>query len=263
MDMLRDQIPPAPVDMVMPEVYGRIVVSTYVVLAVVVLIILNEIRKSRSPLPILMLLGGMLSCLTEPLWDVLGSIWYPQYGHVPMYRLFNMSIPWWVMGGYSLYVGGLGYWFYRQMQKGLTHKKFWIIYAIGWIANFLVEIPVLQAKVYIYHGPQPLMFLGFPLWQAMGNALMPIMSATIVHVWRDYLSGARMLLVIPIMPAAVTMTLTTVGLPTFLAVNSGYGLAVTTPASVLSLGIALTMASMIAHKICQPNAATVTPAVAA
>lgn len=250
--MLDNQIPVPPLDMVMPPVYGLMLAANFVVLALVMVWIMKEARRTNSAIPLLIMAGATVASLTECLWDVLGAVWYPQYGHTPMYRLFNVSVPLWMLAAYPCYLGGQGYWIYKRLGEGMSQSQLWKFYAFAWIMNFLLEIPVLQLGVYVYHGPQPFVLFGFPLWQAMGNSLMPILIGTIVFAWRDILTGARSLLVIPIVPMAQILALGGVGWPTWLALNSGRGHEVTYPAAIVSFGLSLMMVYMVSVKVCSP-----------
>ena len=250
--MLGNQIPVPPLDMVMPPVYGTMLISNFIVLALVMVWIVREARRTGSFTPILIMAGAAVASLTECLWDVLGAVWYPQYGHTPIYRLFNISVPLWMLAAYPLYLGGLGYWIYKRLGEGMSQQQLWKFYVLAWAANALLEMPVLQLGVYVYHGPQPFKVLGFPLWQAMGNSLMPILIGTIVFAWRDMLVGMRSLLVIPIVPMAQILALGGVGWPTWLAMNSGRGYEVTYPAAIVSFGLSLMMVYMVSIKVCRP-----------
>jgi hypothetical protein len=255
--MLPNQVPEPPIDMVMPPVYGHLLIVNFAVLAVVMVWILKEAGRTRSFTPILIVVGAAVASITESIWDVLGAVWYPQFGHTPLYRFFNICVPIWVLPAYAFYLGGQGYWVYRKLVKGMTRAQFWKFYAFVWGTNVLIEIPALRMGVYVYHGPQPLMLFGFPLTQAMGNALMPILIGTMVFAWREFFVGARSLLIIPAVPIAMVTALGGVEWPMFLAVNSGRGYETTYPAAIVTLALSLMVAYMVNVKVCQPEAARI------
>ncbi|MET0985608.1 MAG: hypothetical protein ABW034_09400 [Steroidobacteraceae bacterium] len=256
--MLQNQIPAPPHEMVMPPIYGVMLVVNFVVLAAVMVWILKEARRTQSFIPVLIMAGATVASLTECLWDVLGAVWYPQYGHTPLYRLFNVSVPLWMLAAYPCYLGGQGYWVYKRFSEGMTQTQFWKFYAFAWFTNFLLEIPVLQLGVYAYYGPQPFKVLGFPLWQAMGNALMPILIGALVYVWRDVFAGIRGLMLLLAIPVTQVLALGGVGWPTWLAINSGRGLEITVPASLVTFALSLMIAYLVSVKLCIPAAARVT-----
>jgi hypothetical protein len=258
--MLVNQIPAPPADMVMPAVYKSMLIPQFAVLALVLAWIIVEARKAKSLTPILILVGAAVASLCECLWDVLDCVWYPQYGQTPLYRIFNISVPVWMLTAYPCYLGGLGYWVYKWLGKGMTLSQLWTFWVIAWLANFVLEIPMLQLGVYVYYGPQPFKILGFPLWQAMGNSLMPIFIGAIVYAWKDVLHGLRSLLIVPIVPVAMVFALGGVGWPMWLAMNSGRGYEVTYPAAVVSLGLSLMLVYLVGLKVCRPAQARVTAA---
>jgi hypothetical protein len=249
--MLENQIPIPPLDMVMPPVYSQMLVSNFIALALVMMWVIREARRTGSAVPILIMGGALVASLTECIWDTLGAVWYPQHGHDPLYRMFNISVPLWMLAAYPCYLGGLGNYVYKRLNEGMSQSQFWKFYALAWFANFLLEIPVLQMGVYVYHGPQPFMLYGFPLWQAMGNSLMPVVIGATIYVWRDLFAGMRSLLILLVVPMAQVIALGSVGWPTMLVLNSGHGYEVTYPAAIVSFGLSLLVGYMISSKVCR------------
>lgn len=249
--MLENQIPQPPLDMVMPPVYPYMLAANFLVLFIVMVWIIKEARRTQSAIPLIMMLGATVASLTECLWDVLGAVWYPQYGHTPLYRLFNVSVPLWMLAAYPCYLGGQGYWLYKRLCEGMTTSQFWKFYAFAWVTNILLEVPVLQLGVYTYHGAQPFTLFGFPLWQAMGNSLMPIFIGVLVFAWRDIFHGVRSLMLLLLIPVAQILALGGVGWPTWLALNSGIGYAATYPASLVTLALSLMLVYLLSVKVCQ------------
>jgi hypothetical protein len=232
------------------------VILTFVALAVVLVWIVAECRRLKTLLPLFILVGGGAACITECLWDVLDCVWYPQIGPAPIYRLFNISVPLWVVGGYSLYIGAQGYWVYNQIaNRTLTVRKFWLFYLFAWASDVILELPNLQLGVYAYYGPQPFNFFGFPLWQAMGNAMAPVFIGAVIYYWRDVFTrfGGLLSLIVP--AVAMVAALSVVGWPIWVALHSGAGYAATYPAGALSLLLSLAIGYLIAQKICVPQAA--------
>lgn len=250
--VLPNQIPPAPVDMVMSPYYDHILSLNWVVLGLVALWILRDARATRSLLPILILVGAAISCLQECIFDVMVLVWWPQYGPEPLYRFLNVSVPVWMLAAYPWYIGGQGYWMYKKLQQGMTAAQLWKLYCFAWVANLFLEIPPLQiGNIYTYYGDQPLQVLGFPLWMAMTNSLMPILMAAMLWSLRDVLTGVRVLFVVPLVPMAVGAAQIVAGWPIWLALNSGLGYAATYPAAFLTLGLSLSIVYLVSLKFCR------------
>lgn len=250
--VLPNQIPAPPTDMVMSPWYDPILYLNWVVLALVALWIVREARSSRSLVPILILAGAALSCLQECIFDVMVLVWWPQVGPAPLYRFLNISVPVWMLAAYPWYIGGQGYWMYKQLQKGMTTAQIWKLYFFAWAANLFLEIPPLQiGSIYTYYGDQPLQLLGFPVWMAMTNSLMPILMAAMLYALRDILTGARAFLIVPLVPMAVGAAQITAGWPIWLALNSGKGYAATVPAAFVTLAMSLMIVYLVSLKFCR------------
>ncbi|RQR22044.1 hypothetical protein DIE23_37420 [Burkholderia sp. Bp9143] len=236
--------------MVMPPIYHWVLIASFAMLLGVSIWILKEVQRTRSAIPALIVVGAAVASLTECLWDIQGAIWYPQFGHTPLYRIFNISVPLWDLPGYACYLGGQGYWFYRRLRKGMTTSTFWRFYVFCWLTDIALEVPVLQLGIYVYYGPQPFNFLGLPLWQAMGNSLIPIFIGSAIYSWREMLTGVKVLLVIPLVITSLVFALTGVGWPVWLAMNSGGGYAATYPAAAIAMALSLLLAYMVSGKVC-------------
>ena len=252
--MFENQIPPPPVDMVMPPVNDTIATADFVLLAIVAFFVVRETRRTNSMVPIFILLGAALSSMQEPIYDIVGAVWYPHHGAAAYTRAFNVSIPMWLIPGYAWYIGGLGNFMYRKIRDGVTPGKLYLYYFLFWVANFLLEMPGLNLHIYQYYGEQPFKVLGFPLWMAMTNALMPLMIGALFNSLRDVLVGPTALLTIVIIPMVVGATQIAAGWPTWLALNNGSSSVGTHVAATLSLGLALSIIYLIGKKFCKSPA---------
>jgi hypothetical protein len=238
---LVNQIPAPPVDMVMPTINTVVAVANFVVLAIVTVFVAREARRTRSWIPLLILLGAALASLQEPIYDIVGAVWYPEHGTIAFNRAFNVSIPLWLIPGYAWYIGGLGNIMYRKMQAGVEHRPLWQYYFLFWLANFALEMPGLNLGIYRYYGDQPFRVLGFPLWMAVTNGLMPLMLGGLFNALRNVLKGLAALLTIVLVPMVVGATQIAAGWPTWLALNSGGGPGATLFGALVSLGLALSV----------------------
>jgi hypothetical protein len=238
---LANQIPAPPVDMVMPPINTVVAIANFVVLAFVTVFAAREARRTRSWIPLLILVGAALASLQEPIYDIVGAVWYPDHDTVAFNRAFNVSVPLWLIPGYAWYIGGLGNVMYRKMRPGVAHRPLWQYYFLFWLANFALEMPGLNLGIYRYYGDQPFRVLGFPLWMAVTNGLMPLMLGALFNALRDVLVGPAALLTIVLVPMVVGATQIAAGWPTWLALNSGGGHGATLVGALLSLGLALSV----------------------
>jgi hypothetical protein len=245
--MLDNQIPVPPVEMVMPPINTFVALANLVLLIAVTVWVALESRRSRSAIPVLILVGAALTSLQEPIYDIVGAVWYPEHATVAYIRAFNVSIPLWLIPGYAWYIGGLGNFMYKVM-RGSTRRPLWQYYFLFWVANFALEMPGLNLGIYRYYGDQPFRVLGFPLWMAMTNGLMPLMIGAIFNGLRDILIGPRALLTLVLVPMIVGATQIAAGWPTWLALNANVGVTGTTLAALISLGLALSIIYILSKK---------------
>jgi hypothetical protein len=250
--MLENQIPLPPIEMVMPPYNDIIAIGNFVVLALVAIWLARESRRIGSALPLMILAGAVIASLQEPIYDIVGSVWYPHHNTVSYVRAFNVSIPLWLIPAYAWFIGGQGYLVYKKMQQGITVRQLWAYYFLGWVANLCLELPGLNLGIYIYYGAQPFKVFGFPLWMAMTNALMPLLVGAVLISLQKSLTGLRTLLALLLVPMVTGTAQITAGWPTWLALNSGGSLAVTHVAALVSMGLSMSIVYMVSLKFCVP-----------
>ena len=250
--MLENQIPAPPVDMVMPPVNATVAIICYVLLALFTAWTLVESKRKQSPVPILILLGGVLTILQEPILGHVGSFWYPEIGPAPFFRAFNVSIPLWAVAAYGLYVGGLTVLVHRRMSAGMTVKQLWTVYFLIWVFNLGLELPGLNLGIYRYYNDPPFNVFGFPMIWAMTNVAIPVFASAVLIAYKDFLTGARALLILPLMPMMGMAAEGATGFPSWLALNSGVGSGTKFFAACTTLGMSLLVTYMISLKFCKP-----------
>ena len=108
---MTNQFPTPPVEMVMPQTANQIfTVANLAILAIFAIVLGRECVRSRSPLPILFLLGGMLGVFTEPFFDLMVCAWYPQVNsELSVVHAFNVAVPIWLIAPWGFYIGGQAY----------------------------------------------------------------------------------------------------------------------------------------------------------
>lgn len=255
---LSNQVPAAPIDMVMPTTALSVyTIITFSLLAVATVLLARESRRSGSWLPLCALLGGAISVLLEPIFDVILLLWYPDKNTTPLFRAFNTSVPHWILPSYALYMGAQGYWMYQQFSNGITAKRLWTLLAIFFCADVLLEAPGLNLGLYIYYGDQPFRFLGFPAWMGAVNAVIPMLVGAAFYGLRDVLTGWRVLLAIPLVPAVVAAAEAANGWPVWYALNADVGLVGTHVAGLVSIVLTLATTYVLSLKLTRPLAAAI------
>ena len=251
---LPSQFPTPPVDMVMPELANTIVtIANFSVLVIVAIFFLRTCSRLKTPLPILFLIGGAIGYLTEPFIDLMVLVWYPEIGTNSFLRLFNVSVPIWVLAPWSFYIGGQAWWVYKKFSEGMTIETLWKFFPLFWVTNVMIEIPALQFDLYTYYGPQAFKVFGFPLWMGFANACVPILTGGVVYLLRDYLVGPRIYLTPLFVPLCALTAQACVGWPMWFTLNSGASETATMIATIPALGFACLLISVIGYAACVPS----------
>jgi hypothetical protein len=152
--------------------------------------------REHDPLPIALLVGGALCTVLEPMVDVLGRCWYPQYGQVHLFETFSRPIPVYVLFGYTWFMGGLTIVAYRLLQtKG--PGALLRLYPLLILVEAPFELLAVHTQVYVYYGSQPLSLWAWPVWWGFVNTAVPILAAVLFWTFREELRGWRLALVVP------------------------------------------------------------------
>lgn len=249
--MLENQIPRAPVEMVMSPYYPYILAISGAIFLAALGYAGRDAIQTRRWLPVLVFGGAFIASFQEAIYDVSVLVWWAENGPAPLYRAYNISVPTWMALAYPWFIGGMGYWAYRQFNDGMTPTKLWKLYFFGWFANMVLEIPALQlGNIYTYYGNQPFVILGFPMWMAFTNTLMPILVGAALHSLDDILKGPRALLVLAIVPMCTSAAEIASGWPIWFALNSGMTSVGTHVAALVVLGLSLTITYLVSLKFC-------------
>ena len=175
-------LPAPPEDNTFPQTAQDVAnVVVGVLVAAFVVYALLEWRAGRGPLALVLLVGGSISYLNEPMLDVLGPLWHPRIGQDVAIETFGPA-PLWGLGIYTVFFGGGTYVMYRLIDHGITRRQLWIGVACFWAVNLAVELPLLGAGLYTYYGydTPPMMVGGLPLFWLVINAGAPIAAACLL-----------------------------------------------------------------------------------
>lgn len=228
-----------PWDMTTPDTPQNVItVILGVALAGFVVAALLSWRNTGRPIFLLALVGGYLCSFNEALVDVLGHCFFPLDGRMG-YTAYGRGVPIWVVFAYIIYFGGLPYLASVLMRRGISHRTLWAAVLAFWVADLLLEVPLLGSDLYIYYGYQPFSVGGFPLmWLTIntGGALLGgVLMARFVPRLRGW--GVLLLLVIPF---ASDMASWVTNMPYFLINNTtlpnGAILAATVVCILIGLG---------------------------
>lgn len=210
--------PPSPDGMTFPQ--NPQTVAEIVLWAVVVAFAVyaaREWRRTGSPLCAVLLVGGGIALLNEPLDDLLGLVHHPREGQHVVFETMG-PIPHWGLPTYIIFFGGVAYVLLRELQRlNFTPKAFWAGIGITFVLDCLIELPLLHYELYSYFGYSdvPMSIGGFPLYWLLINTTGPILCAAILFAASEYFRGWRAPLVVLLPLVTDTACSAAVGLPVY------------------------------------------------
>ena len=220
-------------------------------------------KKTRSPIGMLMLLGGVVTCLTEPFADGVGLLWFPVKDVLfdPIIKGFGVGVPWWVVLGYTWYLGGMPFIVYKAIDRGITPKGLAKLAIIIAVADIVLETSGVNMGVYTYYGNQPLELFGMPWWWPINGGISTIGMGTLLYKYRDHLQGLKSLLIIPLIPSLYMTIIAFESWPIWITLNNGSSLLWTNAAALWSIGLTLILFWVFATELRKINAQKNGPAV--
>lgn len=176
-------------------------------------------RRSGSPVGVLVLVGGMLACVQEPMVDTLGNMYIPP-SHYILYTTYGREMPWFAPFGYGLYFGIPMFLYIRAAQRGAGRAYFQKLFAGSFALELVFELIAVNGNFYTYYGEQPFRLFGLPLhWMTLNMAAAWVAGAA-VHKALPHLAGWRMAAVPLITLCCVTCSYYAQGWPIFSALHA-------------------------------------------
>ena len=179
-------------------------------------------RRRGDVLPILALLAGAITSLGEPMLDHVGHLRWADSLPGPAFSNFGLAIPILIPPCYALFMGLEAYWIYTIIQRGITKRQFFLMFAAVGVSDAIMEHPGLLMNAYEYYGSQPFEFYKFPFYWSFTNGVAICTIAVLLHyVWPMVKNKGW--LVLAVLPLGIIGTTTGefgAGFPVFLAINA-------------------------------------------
>lgn len=196
-------------------------------------------RKSRSWIPVLCVVGGVLCLYTEPMIDAHLQVWWPKHHQPDAYRAWGRDIPLMLIPILGWYFGAGSYlrWYFLE-KYGERFRVWWLYFAeVTWA--LLLEPPAIQMHLWHYYGFHGLRIFGYPVWWPFVGGACGVAAGTAIYKFAPYLKGPRVLLVPAMVPMAVVAVYWSVGQPMFNVLNNESPHALVYAMSFLSIGLAM------------------------
>jgi len=244
---------PAPPYMVFPRTPQTIAeVVLWIVVVALVAFAVHQWRRTGSPLGLALLAGGGIALFNEPLDDILGLVHHPRPGQDVVFETMG-PIPHWGLPTYIIFFGGIAYVLLLELRRlTFTPRAFWTGIAITFVADLLIEMPLLHFRLYTYfgYGQVPMSIGGFPLYWLFINTTGPILCAAILFAAPGYFTGWRAVLVLFLPLVTDAGCSAAVGLPVYNALHMpGASAWVTLAGALASCAIGLVILDALARWI--------------
>lgn len=195
--------------------------------------------KKQNDIPILLIIGGFICSLIEPMLDHMGHLWYPTNLPGPAFIGFDLHIPYLIPPCYVFFIAMTGYWAYTRMKTGLDVKGVFVTWFLISMTDVIMEMPGTATAAYIYYGDAPFKVLGFPVVWGWLNGTSMLMVGVLVYIIEPYLKGWNRLWLIPSVVTAMGAAYGIVAWPYFMALNWDMPWIATRLLALLSLGLSL------------------------
>ena len=176
--------------------------------------------KNRNWLPLMLIFGGFLCSLCEPMLDFLGHLRWANDLPFYVFSNFGIDIPLLIPFCYAAFLGLEPYFIYLLFKRGVTVKQVMFIYLIAGLSDAIMETPGLLMHVYQYYGVQPYTFLSFPYWWAFINGASFMTIGFFVWYLQPRLKGFSRALFLVLPPIGMMVAYFSVGWVHILALNS-------------------------------------------
>lgn len=232
-------VPVPPTDLSAPRGASVAFLVICVLLTAILLIVVVRRAIQGDFIPLMFALGGLLSGLLEPMLDSLGLLWFAADNVAIAVETFHRHVPLYVVLGYVFYFGGFSYVAYRAMLAGKGRRWFWGFFAFEWLADLALQATGRALGLYEYYGPQPLMIFDVPMWWFTVDSCLAVLCGGVLFLMREHLTGWRVLVIVPMVPACYAGLNAAAGWPIFSALNSGPATVVVWAAGLATIGLAL------------------------
>lgn len=220
-------------------------IAPSVVLLVAVIVGIRQWRRTGQPLLLAVLIGGGLCTLIEPVVDAVGQVYLRERGATLVFSLAGRGMPIWVPPFWAVFGGLQTYLFCNLLRTRPDRRRYWRVVVTVFSIAVALEVPSTALGLYEYFGHQPFNPTGMPLWWLF-TYLGGLAAAALIVGQPQWFRGLRVFLIVPLIPSAIGAWMAATGWPTFLALQSGAGLAVTYPAAVITAGLSTLGVALVA-----------------
>lgn len=205
-----------------PGVGTKLLVSIFIVTALLLWWGFSAERKRGPVLPLILLGTSISAILLESVFDNTLMYWWPADNPLAMFSSYGRTIPWSVVIGYAWLFGGASYFLWRKFERGVTlsqaTKYFFVLVFIDWLAISIAQWTNQSA----FYGNQPFHLFGSPLWFSFADAAGGFALGAAMYGLIPHLHGPRKLLLLLLPTFIYGGVLGSTTAPVAQALNSGW-----------------------------------------
>lgn len=220
MEMSPGEILPVPADYMANEVVGMLFTVWAGGFGIAVIPwALYRWAKKNDDIPVMMIIGGFICSLLEPMLDILGHLWWPTNLPGPAFIGYDLNVPLLIPPCYVFFIAMTGYWAYLKMKQGLDVKGVFVIWLLISMTDVIMEMPGTATGAYTYYGDASFKVLGFPLAWGWLNGTSMLMTGFTLWLIEPYLKGKNRLFIIGVPIFAMGAAYGMVAWPYFMSLN--------------------------------------------
>jgi len=183
-------------------------------------IALRRSIREKTWFPILIVASVAFGSLIEPLYDIAYHLLWFIPGQWTLFTSFDLPQPVWVMSAYIVVFAGPTIAIYPSVMRGISLPRIYRMAAITAVTTAIFETIAIQGGAYMYYGPHPFRFLGYPLWIAVMEAAQITSFALLAAQLRMRTQGELPLLgLFVLFPANFCFSTLGAGFPGLIVIN--------------------------------------------
>ena len=216
-------IPPTPLAEMPMEVQEFAIWLFGAIAAVVLLYGFRMAYKTRSLLPVYLMVGAAAASFLEPIIGYLGHLIHPPVGATVVFSAVDRILPLHMLFAYVIAFGVTYLIFLPKLEGGSVSTRYVWAYSLASVAIYILcEIYPVVSGLWVYYEPQPLWPFAFlaPFTWPFLNTTAALVGITLIALLLPNLKGTTKLVVIPLAPIGAVMGHLGSGWPMFLVMNS-------------------------------------------
>ncbi len=180
---------------------------------------LYRLYKSGDSIPSLMIIGGLIVSVLEPMLDHIGHLWWPTDLPGPAFVGYDLHVPYLIPPCYVFFIAMTGYWAYLKMKQCLDVKGVFVVWFLISMTDLIMEIPGTALGAYTYYGDASFKIFGFPMAWGWLNGTSMFMTGVLLFLVEPYLKGTKRLLIsfVPVIAMGASYGMT--AWPYFMSLN--------------------------------------------